>query len=113
MVVKLEDYTNIEELVAMSIGTDRGRWWADPDFGSDLWKIQQEGRVTEGTAETVRQAILSATRWLIEDGLAQVITCTTTRTGRNSITYTVHITRPDGTARGDNTMVIQEVWHAL
>ena len=46
----IESWNDIRELVLMSIGTDKGTWWADPNFGSDLWILRQEGKVTGKTA---------------------------------------------------------------
>ena len=65
--VKLENWTDIKELVAMSIGTDKGRWWADSSFGSELWVLRQED-----------------------------IQCTAERRGKNEIDYALTITKSDG-----------------
>jgi hypothetical protein len=34
----------------MSIGTDKGTWFADPGFGSDLWLLKKEGKADGQTA---------------------------------------------------------------
>lgn len=103
----LENFKNIKILAEMSIGTDRGRWWADTDFGSDLWLLQRE-KVDDGTAGQVRQELLRCTAWLITEGLAASIEATATRSGKNEITYEVTIIKPDGTS-----VLITEVWHGL
>lgn len=38
---KIENWSDIRELVLMSIGTDKGRWWAYPEFGSELLQAQK------------------------------------------------------------------------
>jgi phage gp46-like protein len=105
---RIEQWADIRELVLMSIGTNRGTWWADPTFGSDLWLLRQTGKLDGQTAGTLRQLILQATQWLVRDGLVQGITCQAERSGKNEITYTVTVIRPHGTSE-----VIQEVWYAL
>jgi hypothetical protein len=52
---RIEGWNNARELVLMSIGTDKGSWWADPDFGSELRLLRQAGRVDGRTAGTFRQ----------------------------------------------------------
>jgi hypothetical protein len=48
--IRIEQWVSIEELALMSIGTDKGTWWADPDFGSELWLLKKEGKVDGQTA---------------------------------------------------------------
>lgn len=104
----IEHWKDIGELVLMSIGTNKGSWWADPSFGSDLWIIQQEGKVTERTAGTVQQVLLDAAKWLVDDGLASSIDCKAERSGKNTITYTITVMKPDG-----ETIEVKEVWNAV
>ena len=106
--VMIEDWSDIRELALMSIGTDKGRWWAAPAFGSDLWKLRQEGKITGRTAAAVRQLILEALAWLKADGLVRDIDCRAEQSGRDTITYTVTVTRPNG-----NPVTIKEVWNAV
>jgi hypothetical protein len=40
MSVRIEHGTALPELIRMSIGTDKGVWFADPSFGSDLWLLR-------------------------------------------------------------------------
>lgn len=104
--VKLEDWTNIKELVAMSIGTDKGRWWASSSFGSELWILKQTGKLDSTTAGKVRSMILDSLAWLKQDNLVQSIDCTVERTGKNEITYILTITKPNG-----QTIYIKDVWN--
>ena len=92
----------------MSIGTNKGTWWADGGFGSDLWLLKQSGKVNGQTAGTLRRMILEATAWLVNDGLVKEIDCQAERTGRDEITYTVNVYRND-----TKTDFIQEVWNAV
>ncbi|MDR1316535.1 MAG: phage GP46 family protein [Spirochaetales bacterium] len=106
--VKIENWTDIRELVLMSIGTNKGRWWADPGFGSDLWKLRQEGKVTYKTAGTLQQMVLECLAWLKDDGLAGLITCAAEQSGKNAISYTVTVVRPDG-----QSVMIKDAWYAI
>lgn len=106
--VKIEQWTDIQELVAMSIGTDKGRWWADPSFGSELWILREIGKVDGTTAGRVRAAILESLAWLKADGLAKDIECTAERTGKNEIRYEVTVVRPDG-----SSVFIKDVWYGI
>jgi phage gp46-like protein len=106
--VYIEQWADIRELVKMSIGTDKGTWWADPTFGSDLWLLRQTGTIDGQTAGRLRHLILQATHWLVADGLVQDITCQAEPSGKTEITYTVTVIRPHGARE-----LIKEVWHAL
>ncbi|GHV20779.1 hypothetical protein FACS189494_05200 [Spirochaetia bacterium] len=106
--VKIENWADIRELVEMSIGTDKGRWWADLNFGSDLRILRHEGKVTPKTAGIVARMLDQCLRWLKDDGLANDIVCTAEQTGKYEITYNVIITKPDG-----NTVIIKDVWNGI
>lgn len=105
---KLENWQDIRELVLMSIGTDKGRWWADREFGSELWILRQKGKIDGTTAGMVRQVILDCLQWLIDDGLAAKIECEAEQQGRNTIAYRVIVTRPDG-----KTISVEESWNGI
>ena len=92
----------------MSIGTNKGAWWADINFGSELWILKQTGKVNGGTADTLKRMVLESVQWIIDDGLAQKITCAAERQGKNTIAYTVSVYR-------ENTadIIINEVWNAV
>jgi phage gp46-like protein len=105
---RIENWTDIRELVLMSIGTNKGTWWADSEFGSELWLLKQTGKTNEQTVGTFRRMVLEAVQWIVSDGLAQKIECDAERSGKNAIAYTVVIYR----ASGDNE-TIKEVWNAV
>lgn len=105
---RLDDWQDIRELVLMSIGTDKGSWWADEKFGSELWILRQEGKVDGQTASKVERVITECLQWLIDDGLAQKIDVSAERVGKNRISYQVTVHKPDG-----ETELIQEVWDGV
>ena len=106
--IRLENWTDIRELVAMCIGTDKGRWWADTSFGSDLWLLRQDGKVDETTAGKVRAVILESLAWLKQDVLVKDIQCTADRVGKNEIRYAVTVVKPDG-----SSVFIKDLWHGI
>lgn len=105
---KLENWLDIRELVLMSIGTDKGRWWADAEFGSEIWKLRQSGKLNENTVGTFRQMVLDSLQWLVDDALASGIECEAKQKGRDTIAYRVEVTRPDG-----NTIEIKDSWNGI
>ena len=108
MSVRLEDWTSIPELVRMSIGTNKGTWFADPGFGSELWLLKKEGRVDGRTAGTLERMLRESLQWLVDDGLAAAIECTAERTGKNRIDYRATVTRPDG-----DPVTVTEAWSVV
>lgn len=105
---RLENWQDIRELVLMSVGTDKERWWADKDFGSEIWKLRQTGKITPTTVGTFRQMVLDSVQWLIDDGLAESIDCEAEQQGRNTIAYCVTVHRPDG-----DTIEVKEAWNGI
>jgi phage gp46-like protein len=106
--VKIENWADIRELVLMSIGTDKGTWWAYPGFGSELWLLKQTGKVDGQTAGTLRRMILEAAAWIVSGGLVKEIDCRAERSGKNEIAYTVTVCHTNGVSN-----LIREVWDAV
>ena len=106
--IAIEYWNDIRELVRMSIGTNKGTWAADPDFGSELWLLKKTGKVDGQTAGTLERIIRESLEWLVKDNLASSIDCTATRVGKNRIEYRVLVTRPDG-----SRVSVEEVWNAV
>jgi len=104
----IENWNDIRELALMSIGTDKGSWWADPGFGSELYMLRESGKVDGKTTGTLKRMLQECLAWIAAEGIAERIDCTTERTGRNEISYTVMITRPDG-----NNIMIKDMWNAV
>jgi phage gp46-like protein len=92
----------------MSIGTDKGTWWADPAFGSELWLLKKEGKADGQTAGTLERMVRESLRWLIDDGLALAADCAAEGNGKNRIDYQVTVIRPDS-----SPVIVKEVWDVL
>ncbi|MDR1836604.1 MAG: phage GP46 family protein [Treponema sp.] len=106
--VTIENWNAINELTLMSIGTDKGSWWADPNFGSELYLLRESGKVDGKTAGNFRRMLQECLAWIIEDGLAKSINCAVERSGKNEISYTVEIIKPD-----DSNIFIKDVWYGI
>ncbi|GMO64731.1 MAG: hypothetical protein Ta2A_12500 [Treponemataceae bacterium] len=111
MTARIENWSDIKELVLMSIGTNKGSWWADPDFGSLLFTLADNGKVDGKTAGNFQHMIKECLAWLVSDGLAESIDCDAERTGRNEISYVIAVTRAQG--NGAKTLIIKDVWNAV
>lgn len=105
---RLENWKDIRELVLMTIGTDKGRWWADREFGSELWILRQKGKIDGTTAGMVRQMILDCLQWLIDDGLAAKIECDTELVGKTRVNWRVTVTKPDG-----KDLQMEDSWNGI
>lgn len=108
MSAKIENWADIQELVLMSIGTNKGTWWADENFGSELWLLKQAGKIDGQTAGTFRRMVLEAVSWLVSDGLVKEIDCHAERGGKDTIMYEITIHKPNG-----ESDIIKEVWDAV
>jgi phage gp46-like protein len=108
MSARIERWASIEELVRMSIGTDKGTWFADPAFGSDLWLLRKEGKVDGQTAGRLERMVRESLQWLVEDGLAAAVDCAAERNGKNRIDYQATVRQPDG-----SPVIIREVWNVV
>jgi phage gp46-like protein len=106
--IKIEQWADIRELVRMSIGTNKGTWFADPTFGSDLWLLKKEGKVDGQTAGTLERMVRESLQWLVKDGLVDTVDCTVERNGKNRINYQVTVRRPDG-----SPVMVKEVWSVV
>ncbi len=106
--VLLEAWRSVATLLAMSIGTNRGTWWADPAFGSDLYLLRQTRKVTTKTVNDVRQELIRCTAWVKTDGLVKEIEGDRPAGRPHEIDYLVKAFRPDGTEE-----MVEGVWSAL
>ncbi|MDR1174850.1 MAG: phage GP46 family protein [Treponema sp.] len=106
--VKIEHWADVQELTRMSIGTDKGSWWADPAFGSEIWKLRQAGKIDNRTAGTFQRMLQDCLTWLTDDGIAGGVVCTAERSGKHEIAYSVTVSRPD-----TEPLIIKDVWNAL
>jgi phage gp46-like protein len=84
--------------------TDRRGWWADTAFlqqqgdnppdliGSKLW-LRVNGLLTQANLNQMGQDVLQSLQWMIEDGVAQSVTCQPVQTGVGSAALPIVITR--------------------
>ena len=105
--INVENWADIRELALMCIGTDKGTWWEDPSFGSELWILKQEGKVDSRTVGRVQQMILECLQWMKDEGLAAGIECQAEQAGKNEIAYNVTIFRPEG-----DPVMVKDTWDA-
>jgi phage gp46-like protein len=108
MSAKIESWQDIQELASLSIGTDKGSWWADPDFGSELWLLKSEGKTDGNTEETLARLLRECLAWLVRDGLCESIDVRTERSGKHRISYTVTLFKLSG-----GSAAITEVWSVI
>jgi phage gp46-like protein len=106
--IRIEQCFDIRELVLMSIGTDKGSWWADPGFGSELYLLKQNGKVDGKTAGNFKRMLQECLAWISADGLADRINCSVERIGKNEIAYTVETIQPNG-----SSIFIKDTWNGV
>jgi phage gp46-like protein len=106
--IKLENWNDIRELVQMSIGTNKGSWWADPNFGSELFLLRENGKVDGNTSGIFKRMLQECLAWLVIDGLARQINCEAERIGKNEIAYVVETIPPNG-----DSFFIKDVWYGV
>jgi phage gp46-like protein len=61
-----------------------------------------------GTAGKLARMLRECLGWLVRDGLCASVDAQAERSGRNPVSYTVTLYKPDG-----GSDVIQEVWSAV
>ncbi len=96
------DKQSISDLVQMSLGTHKGSWWADPAFGSQIYRIE---KVDSRTPALFQSYCIAALQWLLDDALAAGIRVETERRGRGGIAYRIEVTRPGG-----ETELLEAIW---
>lgn len=104
MTVDLNDYKNIKYLVLMSINSNKNKYWADDDFGSDLFKLNK-AKIEKSTHNVVKRIIEESLSWIEDDGLAKSIEVTAKANVKNRIDWTVEILKPN-----EETELIKGVW---
>ena len=102
--IDLNKYNNIEYLVSMSIYSNKNKWWADNDFGSDLFA--KKDKLSRETQNEVKRIITDSLEWIVEDGLAKDIKVDTEIENKSRLNYSVLVRKPD-----DNTEIIKGVWN--
>lgn len=79
---------------------DRRGWWGDLDqtvpIGSRLWLLSRS-KLTPAVAVAAKGYATEALKWILDDGVAAVVTITTTITLPNMLGIQVVIQQSDGT----------------
>jgi phage gp46-like protein len=100
--------------------TDPRGWWGDTAFvqsqgdnpldliGSKLWL--RLGLLTQATLNQMAQDVLQALNWMIEDGVAQSVTCRPVQTGIGSAALPITIARSVGGQTANTSY--NAVWNA-
>ena len=107
MTVDLNNYSNIEYLVLMSVNSNKNKYWADDDFGSDLFLLKNS-KVSKSTAANVKRNIEDSLSWLVDDELVKSIdveTSLNTTNGKSRIDWQIKITKPN-----EYNEIIKGVW---
>ncbi|CCG55811.1 hypothetical protein WESB_0340 [Brachyspira pilosicoli WesB] len=103
MTIDLNNYQDIRYLVLMNINSNKSRWWADNNFGSNLFLIQKS-KISKYSANEVKRIISDCLDWIVKDNLAKNINVNT-EIEKTRINWTVEIIKPD-----NNTELIEGVW---
>jgi phage gp46-like protein len=106
--ILIEDWNNIRELVLMSIGTNKGSWWADSAFGSEIYLLKEKGKIDGKTASSFQRMLQECLAWLVQDGIVKKINCVVERTGKNQLSYSIEIFKTD-----IDSFTIKEVWNGV
>lgn len=104
MIADLNDYQNIKYLVLMSVNSNKNKYWADDDFGSDLFKLNKS-KISKSTPNEVKRTIEESLAWLEDDGLVEAVEVSAQANEKNRIDWTVEILKPD-----KETELIKGVW---
>lgn len=102
-IIDLNKYNSIEYLVSMSIYSNKNKWWADSNFGSELFR--KKYKLTRETQNEVKRIIYDSIEWIIESGLAKSIEVSTEIENKTRLNYSVLIIKPD-----EDTEIIKGVW---
>jgi phage gp46-like protein len=97
--------------------TDRRGWWADfysegDVFGAEIWL--RLGKLTTQNLRSCEEAARAALRWLVDDGIASVVSVAVERLDRSSAGVQIEITSPDGvTERWEYRGLWESIeWHS-
>lgn len=104
MIADLNNYNDIEYLVLMSINTNRNKYWADDDFGSDLFLLKKS-KISKSTAADVKRMIEESLAWLVDDKIAKAVNVETFANEKKRINWKVEIIKPDTYGN-----IIEGVW---
>lgn len=103
MNIDLNNYQDIRYLVLMTINSSKNKWWADSNFGSNLFLIQKS-KISKYSANEVKRIISESLEWIMKDNLAKNINVNT-EIEKTRINWTIEIIKPDG-----ENELIKGVW---
>lgn len=92
----LETDSGLESAILISLLTDKGSWWADPDFGSELYQLKGQ-KANDETTRSVKATVEDCLAWMVNDGVAGSVTVDVERQAGLLLAIGVSVTRPDGT----------------
>ena len=102
---RIETRDDLETAVLLSLFLDardddrapdaRG-WWAGT-IGSKLWTLYPS-KATEATRSDAERFAQDALAWMVDEGVAQSVTCTAAYSARDVLDLRIEITKPDGAA---------------
>lgn len=90
-------------------GAPRGGWWADLEWGSRLWLLQYATTRAE-IPRLAQDYAEEALAWMVDEGIAERVTVTAERQGRDRLALSVQITRATGP---DVTVRFADLWEAV
>ena len=102
-IIDLNKYNSIEYLVSMSVYSNKKCWWADGDFGSDLFL--KRDKLNKESQSEVKRVIEDSLEWLVENGLAKSIEVETEIENKNRLNWIAKVKKPNA-----DTEIIKGVW---
>lgn len=95
---------DIKTLALMSIHTDKGMWWGNDNFGSEIYTLLG-GKLTKETLATFKAMVEECLAWIVADGIASEINVEAKLKDRNTVEYKIIVARPN-----EKDEIINEVW---
>lgn len=90
-------------------GAPRRGWWADLEHGSRLWLLQYATTRAE-VPRLARDYAEEALAWMVDEGIAESVTVTAERQGRDRLALEIQIARATGP---DVTVRFADLWEAV
>lgn len=107
MIVDLNYYQDIKYLAFMSVNSNKNKYWADEELGSDLFKLNKS-KIDKSTPNEVKRIIEESLSWIENDGLAKSIEVSAKANGKNEIDWTIEMLKPN-----NETELIKGVWQGV
>ena len=91
---------------ALPEGAHRQGWWADAEFGSRLWLLN-DMPLTTATLARAKDLAEEALEWLVTEGLARSVAVTVERRGQGQLAFLVEVSKPTSPR---TTVRFEELW---